>query len=133
MPRPEAEHTYSCANSRNSRMKAKLILVGALLAAACSSQQKAQVKLDDSGLSRLNERQMEPVDDARIEAGRAHDAVSRMRANEAEARSRVEVTKSEHGVADAQLKRAIAERDMLKKSYGDRNQIARAEEEIAAD
>jgi hypothetical protein len=113
-------------------MKAKLIVVGAILAAACSSQ-KPVAKLDDSGLSRLNERQMEPVDDARIEAGRAHDAVSRARANEAEARSRVEVAKSERQVAEAQLKRAIAERDMLKKSYADRGQVARAEEEIAAD
>jgi len=113
-------------------MKAKLMVVGALLAAGCASQ-KAPVKLDDSGLAKLNERQMQPVDDARIESGRAHDGVSRAKANEAEARSRLEVAKSERNVADAQLKRAVAERDMLKKSYAERSQVARADEEISAD
>ena len=112
-------------------MKTKLMVVGALFAAACASQ-KAPAKLDDSGLSRLTEQQMGPVDDARIEAGRAHDAVSRARANEAESRSRVEVARSERAVGDAQLKRAIAERDMLKKAYAEPNQLARAEEEISA-
>src|SRR6185295_17278442 len=81
---------------------------------ACSSQKPA-AKLDDSGLARLNESQMEPVDEARIEEGRAHDAVSRARATEADARSRLEVAKSERGVSEAQLKRAQAERDLLKK------------------
>ncbi len=114
-------------------MKTKLMVVGTLFAVACASSQKAPAKLDDSGLSHLSEQQMGPVDDARIEAGRAHDAVSRARANEAEARSRVEVAKSERQVGEAQLKRAVAERDMLKKAYAETNQIARAEAEISAD
>jgi chromosome segregation ATPase len=108
----------------------KLMVVGALFVIGCASH-KPQAKLDDSGLARLNEQQMQPVDDARIEQGRAHDAVSRARANEAEARSRLEVARSEREVLDAQLKRAVAERDMLKKSYGERSQLARAEDEIA--
>jgi len=112
-------------------MRRMLTLLGTGALLACATQ-KAPAKLDDSGLSRLNEQQMQPVDDARIEAGRAHDAVSRARAAEAEARSRLEVAKSERDVAEAQLKRAIAERDMLKKQYADKSQIARAEDEIAA-
>jgi len=102
-------------------MRRMLTLLGTGALLACATQ-KAPAKLDDSGLSRLNEQQMQPVDDARIEAGRAHDAVSRARAAEAEARSRLEVAKSERD----------AERDMLKKQYADKPQIARAEDEIAA-
>jgi len=106
------------------------VLGSALLALACSSQKPA-AKLDDSGLARLNESQMEPVDEARIEEGRAQDAVSRARANEADARARLEVAKSERGVADAQLKRAQAERDLLKKQYADKDKMAEVEQEIA--
>jgi hypothetical protein len=113
-------------------MKRTMMLLGAGALLACATSQKAPAKLDDSGLSRLNEQQMQPVDDARIEAGRAHDAVARARAAEAEARSRLEVAKSERDVAEAQLKRAVAERDMLKKEYADRARIARAEDEMAA-
>src|SRR6267143_3450604 len=105
-------------------MKRTMMLLGAGALLACATSQKAPAKLDDSGLSRLNEQQMQPVDDARIEAGRAHDAVARARAAEAEARSRLEVAKSERDVAEAQLKRAVAERDMLKKEYADRARIA---------
>ena len=112
-------------------MRRILILVsGALLAAACSSQKPA-AKLDDSGLARLNESQMEPVDEARIEEGRARDAVSRARANEADARARLDVAKSERAVAEAQLKRAMAERDLLKKQYADKDKMAEVEQEIA--
>ena len=106
------------------------VLGSTLLALACSSQKPA-AKLDDSGLARLNESQMEPVDEARIEEGRAHDAVSRARANEADARSRLEVAKSERGVSEAQLKRALAERDLLKKQYADKDKMAEVEQEIA--
>lgn len=104
---------------------------GLALALGCSSN-KTVAKVDDSGLSRLNESQMEPVDDARVEEGHAHDALAKARANEAEARSRFEVGKSERDVAEAQLKRSIAERDMLKKQYADRETVARAANDIDA-
>jgi len=86
-------------------MRGSLIAVGsALIAVACSSQNPA-ARMDESGLSRLNESQMEPVDDARVEEGRAHDAAARARANEADARARLEVARSERSIAEAQLKR----------------------------
>jgi len=113
----------------------KLILfgAGALLAAGCASSQARQVaKLDDSGLSRLNEQQMEPVDAARIEEGRANDAVARAKAGEADARARAEVAKSEKEVSVAQLKRSSAELDLLKKQYSSKDQLARAEQDIRA-
>ncbi len=114
-------------------MKILLLLgTGAVLAIGCAHHQEAVAKVDDSGLSRLNETQMEPVDEARIEEGRANDAVAKARANEAEARAGAEVAKSEREVAEAQLKRAVAERDMLKKQYADRDTIARTENDIAA-
>ena len=102
---------------------------GALLAVGCS-QNRAMTKVDDSGLSRLNESQMQPVDDARIEEGRANDAVAKARANEADARARLEVAKSEKDVSEAQLKRSMAERDLLKKQYGTPDQMSRAEQDI---
>src|SRR5262249_29224233 len=108
-----------------------MALGGALIAAACSSQKPA-AKLDDSGLARLNESQMEPVDEARIEEGRAQDGLSRARANEADARARLEVAKSERGVSEAQLKRATAERDLLKKQYADKDRMPEVDQEIAA-
>jgi chromosome segregation ATPase len=104
---------------------------GALIAAACSSQKPA-AKLDEAGLSRLNESQMEPVDEARVEEGRARDALARARAGEADSRARLEVAKTERGVADAQLKRALAERDLMKKQYASKDQMAEVEQEIAA-
>jgi len=87
------------------------------LALACASSPKPVQKVDDSGLGRLDDSQMQPVDDARVEQGRAQDALSRARANEADAQARLEVAKTERGVADAQMKRALAERDLLKKQY----------------
>lgn len=102
---------------------------GALLAFGCASHTEV-VKVNDSGLARLDERQMEPVDDARVEEGRAHDALAKSKAAEAEARSRFEVAKSEKDVADAQLKRSVAERDMLKKQYADRDAMAKSDNEI---
>ena len=104
---------------------------GALLAVACSSQ-KPVTKVDDSGLARLNESQMEPVDSARVEEGRANDALAKARAREADARARLEVGKSERGVADAQLKRALAERDLLKKQYAGTDKMAEIDQEVAA-
>src|SRR6185295_13094606 len=97
---------------------------------ACSSQ-KPVAKVDDSGLARLNEAQMEPVDEARVEEGRARDELARARATEADSRARLEVAKSEHAVAEAQLKRATAERDLLKKQYANKDQMAEVEQELA--
>jgi hypothetical protein len=111
-------------------MRGILIGVGASVAVACSSQKPA-ARVDDSGLSRLNESQMEPVDDARVEEGRAHDAVARARANEADARARLEVARSERSVSEAQLKRALAEKDLRKKQYASKDQVAEIDDEIA--
>jgi hypothetical protein len=109
-----------------------VLTAGLALCAACASNKPQQVKLDDAGLARLNESQMEPVDDARIEQGRAHDALARARAAEADARARYDVAKSEREVSQAQLKRAQAERDLLKKQYADADQMARADNDIQA-
>lgn len=70
-------------------------------------------RIDNSSLTHLNEQQMQPVDDARIEDGRARDALARAKANETEARTRVEVAKAEKDVSVAQLNRAKAEHDLL--------------------
>ncbi len=107
------------------------VMSGALLGlvVGCASQKPVQ-KVDDSGLARLDQEQMQPVDDARIEEGHAHDALAKARANEAQTRSRYEVAKSERDVAEAQLKRSTAERDMLKKQYADRDAVAHAENDI---
>jgi len=75
---------------------------------------------------------MEPVDSARVEEGRAQDALAKARAREADARARLEVAKSERGVADAQLKRALAERDLLKKQYASKDKLAEIDQEVAA-
>ena len=103
------------------------------LALSCASSPKpATPNVDDSGLARLDETQMQPIDDARIEQGRAQDALARARANEADAQARLTVAKTEREVADAQLKRALAERDLLKKQYASQDQLVRADEEVRA-
>ncbi|HET9753660.1 MAG TPA: hypothetical protein VFP52_11890, partial [Myxococcales bacterium] len=112
-------------------MQRLLILAGISVAVACASH-KQEARLDDSGLARLDEQQMQPVDDARIEQGRAQDALARARANEADSRARLEVAKSDRTVADAQFKRAVAERDLLKKQYASPDQLAPVERDIAA-
>jgi hypothetical protein len=104
--------------------------LGAMLAAACASHTQ-EAKLDDSGLSRLNEQQMQPVDDARIELGRRQDAVAKAQANETDARARVEVAKSERDVAEAQVKRAAAQRELLKKQYADAGAQAQADADVS--
>jgi hypothetical protein len=48
------------------RMRGTFIAVGGPLVAVACSSQKPAAKMDDSGLARLNESQMEPVDDARV-------------------------------------------------------------------
>jgi chromosome segregation ATPase len=115
-------------------MKARILGVLATLAAAaaCSHAQKPVAAVDDSGLARLNEDQMQPVDDARVEEGRARDALARARASEADARARLDVASTERSVAEAQLKRSQAERDLLKKEYANRDQMAKVEEDIRA-
>jgi hypothetical protein len=104
--------------------------LGLLLAVGCAHHQDA--KLDDSGLAKLNNDQMGPVDDARLELGRAQDMASKARANEADAKARVEVGKSEREVGEAQVKRAAAQRDLLKKQYADQNAMAQAEQDVSA-
>jgi len=116
-------------------MKARILgfFASILAATACShSSEKPTPKVDDSGLSRLNEDQMQPVDDARVEECRARDALARARANEADAKARLDVAGTERSVADAQLKRSQAERDLLKKEYASRDQMAKVEEDIRA-
>src|SRR2546425_8856519 len=131
MLRRRAGTTFSCGRFPGVRMRGSLIAIGsALIAVACSSQKPA-ARMDESGLSRLNESQMEPVDDARVEEGRARDAAARARANEADARARLEVARSEQNVAEAQLKRALAEKDLRKKQYASKDQIAEIDDEIA--
>src|SRR4051794_32736633 len=114
------------------RMRRMWIAVSTgLVLAACSSQ-KPVAKLDESGLARLNESQMQPVDEARVDEGRARDDLARARAKEADARAQLEVAKSDRAVADAQLKRALAEQDLLKKQYASKDQMAEVEQDIAA-
>src|SRR5690348_18085336 len=107
-------------------------VLGLAVLGACASHKQEVAKLDESGLSRLNEQQMQPVDDARVELGRAQDAAARAKAAEQDARAQLEVARSEHDVADAQLKRAQAQRDLLKKQYADADSMARADEDIRA-
>ena len=116
-------------------MKARILAVlgTVLAAAACShAQNPAAPQVDDSGLARLNEDQMQPVDDARVEEGRARDALARAKANEADTRARLDVAITERSVADAQIKRSQAERDLLKKEYANQEQMAKVEEDIRA-
>src|SRR5206468_921375 len=58
-----------------------------------------EARLDDSGLARLNEDQMQPVDNARLDLGRAQDAVAKARATEADVRARVEVARILRGLS----------------------------------
>src|SRR6267143_113440 len=78
------------------------------LALACASSPKPVHKVDDSGLARLDESQMQPVDDARVEQGRAQDALARARANEADAQARLEVAKADRNAAAAHVETANA-------------------------
>jgi hypothetical protein len=105
--------------------------LGVLLAVGCAAHHQ-EAKLDDSGLAKLNEDQMQPVDSARLELGRAQDMVSKTRANEADAKARVEVAKSEREVGEAQVKRAAAQRDLLKKQYADKDAMAQADQDVSA-
>ncbi|GAC1340857.1 MAG: hypothetical protein NVSMB23_11700 [Myxococcales bacterium] len=101
--------------------------LAALAGCAHGKQQQASVeRIDNSSMTRLNDQQMQPVDDARKEEGRARDALARARANEAEAHTRVEVAKAERNVAVAQLNRAKAEHDLLVQQKAAPTDVARA-------
>jgi len=104
----------------------RMLMAAAALLLACAHH---EAKVDDSGLARLNQQQMQPVDQARIDLGHAQDAVARARANEADARAQLEVTKSDREVAEAQLRRSTAERDLLKKQYAGTDAVVRAEQD----
>jgi hypothetical protein len=94
----------------------------------CAHEKKAaqMERVDDSSMTRLKEEEMQPVDDARIEEGRARDALARAKANESESRTRLEVAKAEKDVAVAQLNRAKAEHELLQKQKAPPEQQARA-------
>src|SRR5438132_3449037 len=109
---PTRRRNYVVLRRDGGPMRRMLFLCALL--SACTSHHEV-TKVDDAGLSRLSENQMRPVDDARVEVGRAQDAVARAKAGEADARAQLEVARSDRDVAIAQLKRAMAERDLLKK------------------
>lgn len=102
--------------------------LGLLTLAGCAhgNKQPAVERIDNSSMTRLNEKQMQPVDDARVEEGRARDALARAKANEAEAHTRVEVAKAERDVSVAQLNRAKAERDLLVQQKASPVDVSRA-------
>src|SRR4051794_41782126 len=103
-------------------MKARnLALLGTVLAAAACShaQNTAAPQVDDSGLARLNEDQMQPVDDARVEEGRARDALARAKANEADARARLDVAVTQRAGARPPPKRSQGGGGLLKKGEGE--------------
>jgi hypothetical protein len=104
--------------------------MAAVLSIAGCAQHKPVAKVNDSGPAHPDENQTTPLDEARAEEGRAGDAAARASAAEADARARLEVAKSEREVADAQVKRSSAERDLLKKQAAPRDQQVEAEEEI---
>lgn len=112
-------------------MRRLCFVLGSVVLGACASHKEA-AKLDESGLARLNEQQMQPVDDARVELGRAQDAVARAKAAEQDARAQMEVARSERGVAEAQYKRATAQKELLKKQYADQATMARADDDVRA-
>lgn len=101
-----------------------------VLAAACGGTKKAAVKIDDGALARLNEQQMKPVDEARIEEGRARDFQARAHAGVQDSKAKMDVAKAERDVAAAQLNRAKAELDMLQKQKADTKDILRAKADL---
>src|SRR5262249_54073274 len=125
-----ADQCLRCAKYSGADMRRRIL--GAAVALAACAEHHTLTRVDASGLSRLDEQQMQPVDDARVDEGRAQDAVAKAKAAEADARARLEVAKSEKDVSEAQLKRSIAERDLLKKQYAPKDQVAQAEENIEA-
>jgi hypothetical protein len=98
----------------------------AVLAGCAHKQQAATERVDNSSMTKLNEQQMQPVDNARVDEARAHDALARARANEAEAHTRIAVAKAERDVSVAQLNRAKAERDLLVQQKASPGEVARA-------
>jgi hypothetical protein len=100
--------------------------LGALLG-ACSSSQQAQIKpIPTSALGHLNEQQLQPVDAARVDAGRARDQYARSQAAVQDAKAKLQVAQSEKQVAVAQQDRAKSEREMLEKQNADPATLDRA-------
>jgi hypothetical protein len=100
--------------------------LAALAGCAHGNKQSAAERVDNSSMTKLNERQMQPIDDARVDEARARDALARAKANEAEAHTRLEVAKAERDVSVAQLNRAKAERDLLVQQKASPAETARA-------
>jgi hypothetical protein len=98
----------------------------AVLVGCAHDKQAATERVDSSSMTKLNEQQMQPVDNARVEEARAQDALARAKASEAEAHTRVAVAKAERDVSTAQLNRAKAERDLLTQQKASPGEVARA-------
>jgi hypothetical protein len=109
---------------------ARWAAAGLALVTACGGTKKAAVKIDDGALARLNEQQMQPVDEARIEEGRARDHQARAHAATQDAKAKMDVARAERDVATAQLNRAKAELDMLQKQKADTKDILRAKGDL---
>jgi hypothetical protein len=116
--------------------KIQALIAGSIasLALACSHAQPA-ARVDDGSLVRLNEQQMQPVDAARIEEGRARDQVARAHALTQDARSKVDIAKAERDVAQAQQSRSKAELELLQHQKADLADLerARTDAQTAAD
>ena len=97
-------------------------ILGLGLLAGCSHDKPMQ-HIDNGALVRLNEQQMRPVDDARIEEGRARDNVARSKAAVQDARAKIDIAKAERDVAVAQQKRSKAELDLLIQQKADLKDI----------
>lgn len=104
-------------------------LLGLGLVAACSHAKPMQ-HIDDGALVRLNEQQMQPVDAARIEAGRSRDQMARAKAAVHDGQAKIDIAKAEREVAVAQLKRAQAELDLLTHQKADTKDLDRANQDL---
>jgi hypothetical protein len=114
-------------------MRSAIFSLGAMLCigllAGCSHEKPVQT-IDNGALVRLSEGQMQPVDDARVEEGRARDNVARAAAGVQEAKAKIEIAKAERDVATAQQKRTQAELEMLQKQKADATDIDRAKQDL---
>ncbi len=110
-------------------MKMSGAVAGAFLGlgflSACSHEKPVQ-HIDNGALVRLNEQQMQPVDEARVEEGRARDNIARAKVAVQDARAKIEIAKAEREVAVAQEKRSKAEHDLMVSQKADMPDIDRA-------
>ena len=104
-------------------------ILGLGLLAGCSHDKPMQ-HIDNGALVRLNEQQMRPVDDARIEEGRARDNVARAKAAVQDAKAKIDIAKAEKDVAVAQQKRSKAELDLLNQQKADLKDIDHAKNDL---